>query len=43
MVVKPNHIIQSDQIDYEDRREEMETEYPDKTEQYFEFYCSEGA
>lgn len=34
MIVKPNHIIWSDQIDYEDWREDMETEYPDKTEQW---------
>lgn len=30
---KTDRIIWSDQIDYEDWREDMETEYPDKNEQ----------
>ena len=31
---KTDHIIWSDQIDYEDWREDMESEYPDENEQW---------
>ena len=33
-IEKTDHIIWSDQIDYEDWREEMESEYPDENEQW---------
>ena len=31
---KTDHLIWSDQIDYEDWREDMESEYPDENEQW---------